>query len=130
MQSIHPIDVNNCRNLIGKTVLLYLTNGLEFHGTLSRVEKNKLILNANQPVKLSSATKSTKPVSSKKGKKKPIQPNPSLQVTPAHQLSSFGLPLFGSWISGPEVAPAAEPVTGAPGPVDIHMDRIAAMFTV
>lgn len=130
MQPIHPITVENCRNLIGKTVFLYLNNGLDFIGTVSRVEKNKLIFNDNQQAKLNSTTKSTKSLSPKKGKRKPLQPDPTLQVTPAQQLSSFGLPLFGGLASSTAAGPDSDLAARAPGPVDIHMDLIAAMFTI
>jgi hypothetical protein len=121
MQPIHPINEQNIRSLIGKPVLLYLNNGLDVYGIVSRIDKNKLILNDNTPAKLNSTTKTAKPPLSKKVKKKTALPSSPLQANPSEQLSSFGLPLFG----GPSTAPPPRPT----GPVDIQIDYIAAMFS-
>lgn len=121
MQPIHPINEKSLKSLIGKPVLLYLNNGLDVYGIVSRVEKNKLILGDNTPAKLSSTTRTTKPSLSKKVKKKAASSETPLQAGPAEQLSSFGLPLFG----GPSTAAPPRPT----GPVDIQIDYIAAMFS-
>ncbi|MDR6554177.1 hypothetical protein [Paenibacillus qinlingensis] len=118
MQPFHPITEKSCRNLIGKTVLIYLSNGSEIYGIVSRVEKNKLILNDEQPAKVKSALKTSKPTLTKKAKKKQVQPDTPAPLTNEDQLSSFGLIRFG----GP-------PQTRPTGPVDIQIDYIAAMFS-
>lgn len=120
MQPFQPITEKYCRSLVGKPVLVYLTNGSDIYGIVSRVEKNKLILNDNQQAKLKSS-RNTKPTLTKKGRKKPAQPNTPLQMTTQDHLSSFGLIRFG----GPAQAPAARPT----GPVDIQIDYIAAMLS-
>lgn len=121
MQPFHPITEKYCKSLVGKPVLVYLTNGSNIYGIVSRVEKNKLILNDNQQAKLKSSSRNTKPALTKKGKKKPVQPDTPLQMTIQDHLSSFGLIRFG----GPAQAPTARPT----GPVDIQIDYIAAMFS-
>lgn len=45
MKRIFPINESNCKSLYGKTVFLFLEDGSEFVGTLSKFEKNQLILN-------------------------------------------------------------------------------------
>jgi small nuclear ribonucleoprotein (snRNP)-like protein len=45
MQPIYPITDKTCRSLYGKPVLIFLNDGSEIYGVLSRIEKNKLILN-------------------------------------------------------------------------------------
>ncbi|CAH1209920.1 hypothetical protein PAECIP111891_03441 [Paenibacillus allorhizoplanae] len=117
MQPFHPITEKSCKNLVGKPVLVFLTNGSEIYGIVSRVEKNKLILNDNQQANTKSSSKSTKPTLNKKGKKKQAQPVAPTQPSTEDQLSSFGLIRFG----GPPVRPT--------GPVDIQIDYIAAMFS-
>jgi small nuclear ribonucleoprotein (snRNP)-like protein len=122
MQPFHPITEKSCKNLVGKPVLVFLTNGSEIYGIVSRVEKNKLILNDNRHANTKSSSRSTKPTPTKKGKKKQAQPvSPTQPSTEDHQLSSFSLIRFG----GPLQAPAARPT----GPVDIQIDYIAAMFS-
>ncbi|NQX63700.1 hypothetical protein [Paenibacillus qinlingensis] len=121
MQPFHPITEKSCKNLVGKPVLVYLTNGSEIYGIVSRVEKNKLILNDNQKPSIKSSSKSTKPTPAKKGKKKQAQPDAPAQTAPEDGLSSFGLIRFG----GPLQASPDRPT----GPVDIQIDYIAAMFS-
>ncbi|KRF09590.1 hypothetical protein ASG89_15325 [Paenibacillus sp. Soil766] len=121
MQPFHPITAKSCKNLIGKPVLVYLTNGSEIYGIVSRVEKNKLILNDNQEASIKSSSKNTKPTPTKKGKKKQAQPVSPNQPSTQEQLSSFGLIRFG----GPLQAPPAKPTR----PVDIQIDYIAALFS-
>ncbi|OCT16733.1 hypothetical protein A8709_08715 [Paenibacillus pectinilyticus] len=119
MQAFHPITEKTCRSLVGKPVLLVLNNGVELAGIVSRIEKNKLILNDSPQAKLNSTPKSTKTTIAKKGKKQPVQRDMPTSAESTEQLSSFGLPLFG----GP--APAPRPT----GPVDIQIDYIAALFS-
>ncbi|CAN7293174.1 hypothetical protein LJR153_001517 [Paenibacillus sp. LjRoot153] len=121
MQPFHPITEKSCKNLVGKHVLVYLTNGSEIYGIVSRVEKNKLILNDNQQTSIKSYSKTSKPTPTKKGKKKQAQPDAPTQTSTENQLSSFGLIRFG----GPLQAPLARPN----GPVDIQIDYIAAMLS-
>ena len=121
MQPFHPITEKSCKNLVGKPVLVFLTNGSEIYGIVSRVEKNKLILNDDRQANTKSSSKNTKPTLTKKGKKKQAQPVTPTQPSTEDQLSSFGLIRFG----GPLQAPTARPT----GPVDIQIDYIAAMFS-
>lgn len=121
MQPFHPITAKSCKNLIGKPVLVYLTNGLEIYGVVSRVEKNKIIINDKQQASTKSSSKSTKPTSAKKGKKKQAPPTSPTQPSTDEGLSSFGLIRFG----GPSQVPAARPT----GPIDIQIDYIAALFS-
>jgi small nuclear ribonucleoprotein (snRNP)-like protein len=121
MQPFHPITEKSCKNLVGKPVLVFLTNGSEIYGIVSRVEKNKLILNDDRKANTKSSSRNTKPTPTKKGKKKQAQPVPPTQPSTEDQLSSFGLIRFG----GPLQAQAARPT----GPVDIQIDYIAAMFS-
>ena len=60
MQPIYPITEKACRSLYGKHVLIYLNNGSEIYGVLSRFEKNKLVLGDDNAPKLNSSTKKTK----------------------------------------------------------------------
>ncbi|NOU90088.1 hypothetical protein GC102_30655 [Paenibacillus sp. LMG 31460] len=124
MQPIHPITDKTCRSLYGKPVLIFLNDGSEIYGILSRIEKNKLILNDDVTSKLNSATKKTKKAISKsKVKTKTKQAKPLDQTsflgTADEGYSSFGLPLmsFGG------VAP------GYQGAIDIQLEKIAAMFS-
>ncbi|WP_052488066.1 hypothetical protein [Gordoniibacillus kamchatkensis] len=45
MQRIHPVTAATCRPHYGKPVLIYLTDGTEVTGILSRVQGSKLFLN-------------------------------------------------------------------------------------
>lgn len=49
MIPIHPISVKTCRTHYGKPVCVIMQDGTRLIGTLSRVEKGKLILN-EEPV--------------------------------------------------------------------------------
>ncbi len=124
MQPIHPITDKTCRNLYGKPVLIFLNDGSEIYGILSRIEKNKLFLNDDVTTKLNSSTKKTKKTISKsKVKTKTKQAKPldqtSFSGTVDEGRSSFGLPLmsFGG------MAP------GYQGAIDIQLENIAAMFS-
>ncbi|MGO4270496.1 hypothetical protein AB4Z22_11695 [Paenibacillus sp. TAF58] len=121
MQPIYPITDKTCRSLYGKHVLILLNDGSEIYGVLSRIEKNKLILNDDANPKLSTATKKTKKTISKSKAIKTKQAKPldqtSFSGTAAESYSSFGFPLFGG------MAP------GYQGPTDIQLENIAAMFS-
>ena len=45
MQRIFPVTEEACRPHCGKPVVVYLQDGTEIHGMLSRVENGQLILN-------------------------------------------------------------------------------------
>ncbi|MBP1962665.1 hypothetical protein [Paenibacillus aceris] len=119
MQSIHPITEKTCKSLFGKPVLLYLNDGSQVFGVLSRFEKNTLILNDEARPNLNLTTSKKKSKTSTKSKTvkmklaetEPSSPEPALE-----RLNFFGMPLFG----GPA------PDSGA---IDIPVDRVAAMFT-
>ncbi|GAI82845.1 unnamed protein product, partial [marine sediment metagenome] len=105
-------------------VLIFLNDGSEIYGILSRIEKNKLFLNDDVTTKLNSSTKKTKKTISKsKVKTKTKQAKPldqtSFSGTVDEGRFSFGLPLmsFGG------MAP------GYQGAVDIQLENIAAMFS-
>lgn len=121
MQPIYPITEIACRNLYGKHVLIYLKNGSEIYGVLSRFEKNKLVLGDGNTPKLSSSTKKTKKNTSKaktvQTKKTNAQADPSLSSQVPVGYSFFGLPLLHG------TAP------GYPGAIDIELESIAAMFS-
>ncbi|MCY9691760.1 hypothetical protein [Paenibacillus alginolyticus] len=121
MQPIYPITDKTCRSLYGKPVLIFLNDGSEIYGVLSRIEKNKLILNDDAATKLNTTTKKSKKTISKSKtiktkQSKPEDQNPFLRSAP-EEFSSFGLPLFGG------MAP------GFQGPIDIQIENIAAMFS-
>lgn len=119
MQPIDPITEKTCKTLCGKSVLLYLNDGSQIFGVLSRLEKNTLILNEEARPTLSGATSKkkgktaskTKPVQTKKENSETSSSEPILM-----RLNFFGTPLFG----GP--APS-------PGAIDIPLDRVAVMFS-
>ncbi|GGA06954.1 hypothetical protein GCM10008018_60980 [Paenibacillus marchantiophytorum] len=117
MQPIHPITEKSCRSFCGKPVLIYLTNGSEIYGVLSRLEKNSLILNEETRPKLSSTAKKVKPSKSVKTKQaKSTSHNPSPNPIPTG-FSSFGLPLFGG---------AAQAPLGA---LNIPLSQVSAIFS-
>lgn len=119
MQPIDPITEKACKNLCGKSVLLYLNDGSQIFGVLSRLEKNTLILNEKARPTLSGATSKkkgktaskAKPVQTKKENSEPSSPEPVLE-----RLNFFGTPLFGG------------PAPGQ-GAIDIPLDRVAVMFS-
>lgn len=121
MQPIYPITDKTCRSLYGKHVLIFLNDGSEIYGVLSRIEKNKLILNDDANSKLSTTTKKTKKTISKSKAIKTNQAKPldqtSFSGTADEGYSSFGFPLFGG------MAP------GYQDPIDIQLENIAAMFS-
>lgn len=121
MQPIHPITEKACKSLCGKPVLLYLNDGSQVFGVLSRFEKNKLILNDEARPKLSTKTASKKSKNTAKAKSAKVNSEnqePTYTGIEPVRLSFFGgLPFFG----GP--APAQE------GAIDIPLDRVAAMFS-
>ncbi|UKS27275.1 hypothetical protein LOZ80_38575 [Paenibacillus sp. HWE-109] len=117
MQPIHPITEKSCRSFCGKPVLIYLINGSEIYGVLSRVEKNSLILNEETSPKLSSTAKKGKPSKSLKTKQtKPASHHPSLNPIPTNY-SSFGLPLFWGAAQTPMAA------------LNIPLSQISAIFS-
>ncbi|MDQ0878490.1 hypothetical protein QFZ77_007149 [Paenibacillus sp. V4I3] len=121
MQPIHPITDKTCRSLYGKPVLIFFNDGSEIYGILSRIEKNKLILNDDATPKLSTTTKKTKKTISKsktvKSKQAKSPNQTSFSGTADEGYSSFGLPLFGGVASGYQ------------GAIDIQLENIAAMFS-
>lgn len=125
MQPIHPITDKTCRSLYGKPVHIFLNDGSQIYGVLSRIEKNKLILNDDAASKLNSSTKKTKKNISKsktvKTKTKQAKPldQTSFSGSVDEGYSSFGLPL----LSFGGVAP------GYQGAIDIQLENIAAMFS-
>ncbi|NOU75244.1 hypothetical protein GC098_28295 [Paenibacillus sp. LMG 31458] len=124
MQPIYPITDKTCRSLYGKPVLIFLNDGSQIYGILSRIEKNKLFLNDDVTTKLNSATKKTKKTISKsKVKTKTKQAKPldqtSFSGTVDEGQSSFGLP----FMSFGGMAP------GYQGAIDIQLENIAAMFS-
>ncbi|MBA2940643.1 hypothetical protein HZF08_20290 [Paenibacillus sp. CGMCC 1.16610] len=122
MQPIHPITEKACKSLCGKSVLLYLNDGSQIFGVLSRLEKNTLILNEEARPTLNSTTSKKKRKTTAKAKSvqpknensAPNSPEPQLE-----QLNFFGMPLFGGPAPGPN----------GPEAIDIPIDRVAAMFS-
>ncbi|NEW09826.1 hypothetical protein GK047_28305 [Paenibacillus sp. SYP-B3998] len=92
MQRIYPITEKSCNAQCGKPVLVFLHDGLEIYGVLSRVEKEKLILNDQSSSVSSSTTKKSAKVKTKKTKAKTqaLEPSSGANVFP-----SYGLPFFG-----------------------------------
>ncbi|OPH56155.1 hypothetical protein BC351_28710 [Paenibacillus ferrarius] len=117
MQPIHPITAKSCRSHCGKPVLIYLNDGSQIFGILSRLDKNNLILNEEARPKLNSAKKSGKSASKtiKTKQSKTASSNPALSEPPGG-FSFFGLPLFG-------------PAPGPLGAFVIPLDRVAAIFS-
>ncbi|MDU0202953.1 MULTISPECIES: hypothetical protein [Paenibacillus] len=119
MQPIHPITEKACKSLCGKPVLLYLNDGSQIFGVLSRLEKNTLILNEEaRPTLNSTASKKKRKTTAKA---KSVQPKKETSETSStgpqlEQLNFFGMPLFGGPSPGPEA-------------IDIPIDRVAAMFS-
>lgn len=119
MQPIDPITEKACKSLCGKPVLLYLNDGSQIFGVLSRLEKNTLILNEEVGPTLSGATSKKKSktaakaklVQTKKDNSESSSPEPQLE-----RLNFFGMPLFGG----------SAPSSGA---IDIPLDRVAVMFS-
>lgn len=80
MQRIYPITEDNCRPHCGKPVLIFLNDGTEIQGILSRVRDGKLYMNEKSDTDKPSqaSTRSKKKVtikSAKPGKKKGRKPN-------------------------------------------------------
>ncbi|SDO81913.1 hypothetical protein SAMN04487897_12355 [Paenibacillus sp. yr247] len=121
MQPIHPITQKTCQGLYGKPVLIYLNDGSEIYGVLSRIEKNTLILNDDTLPKLNTSSKKTKKTVSNtksvKTKTSKSQAQPPLQDQALEEYSYFGLPLFGG------------PTPGYTRGFDIPLGSIAAMFS-
>lgn len=68
MQRIHPITEESCRSHCGKPVLLYLNDGTEIQGILSRVSGGKLYLNEEGGDVSAKGRASTKKASIKSGR--------------------------------------------------------------
>ncbi|WP_173227386.1 hypothetical protein [Paenibacillus alba] len=117
MQPIHPITAKSCRSLCGKPVLIYLNDGSQIFGVLSRLDKNNLILNEEARPKLNSTKKRGKSTAKtvKTKQSKTVSSNPALNEPPIGY-SFFGLPLFG-------------PAPGPLGALEIPLDRVAAIFS-
>lgn len=45
MQIVYPVSKESCKPFCGKPVLIYLHDGAQIQGILSRVEKGRIILN-------------------------------------------------------------------------------------
>ncbi|MFC0215213.1 hypothetical protein ACFFK0_22735 [Paenibacillus chartarius] len=72
MQRIYPITEEACRCHCGKPVLIYLADGSEVYGMLSRVENGKLVLNEPETAAEASGksvTTSQRKSSARSGKK-------------------------------------------------------------
>ncbi|KQX45428.1 hypothetical protein [Paenibacillus sp. Root444D2] len=123
MQPIYPITDKTCQSFYGKPVLIFLNDGSEIFGVLSRIEKNKLILNDDATPKLNTTTKKTKKNISKsktvKAKQAKSPDQTSFSGTAAEGYSSFGLPLLSFGGAAP----------GYRGAIDIQLENVAAMFS-
>ncbi|MDQ1911913.1 hypothetical protein RAC89_16135 [Paenibacillus sp. GD4] len=71
MKPIHPICEASCKEHYGKPVLIYLKDGGEVFGVLSRLENNQLILNEDPSVAVTTKNKKKGKavIKGKKGKK-------------------------------------------------------------
>jgi hypothetical protein len=104
MQRIYPITEESCRAHSGKPVLLFLTNGTEIQGMLSRVEGGKLYLN-EQPgsgrgdntirkkAKVRAKTGTAKKTSAAKNAPAPDFGSPFYEPEPSPYGYGFGAPL-------------------------------------
>jgi small nuclear ribonucleoprotein (snRNP)-like protein len=70
MQAIYPITGENCKAHYGKPVLIYLHDGSEIQGIMSRVEKGNLILNDVPPSQIEPTARENKMKSKVKRRKK------------------------------------------------------------
>ncbi|MBD0383564.1 hypothetical protein [Paenibacillus sedimenti] len=107
MQRIFPVTEQTCIAHCGKQVLIYLYDGSEIYGTLSRVESGRLILNDTVAAVSSSSKK--KP----KGKAAKAKPNQNQATTQAwgpfgvpygYGYGPYGFPPFGGFGYGAALA--------------------------
>lgn len=121
MQRIHPVTAENCRAHYGKPVLLYLTDGTEVTGVLSRVQGGRLILNEQ-----AAAGQAAKTVTLKKKKAKTKAKIHALKKSPVAGNSAFSssAPL----LADPFAQPSYAYGYGAPMAFDVAM--IAALFVL
>jgi hypothetical protein len=98
MQRIFPITEKSCIALCNKPVLIFLNDGSEIYGMLSRVEKGKLILNdQSSGVSNLSTKKSKKKTTKVKTKHIKAKAQASEPDSAPAGYSSFGFPLFGEF---------------------------------
>jgi hypothetical protein len=115
MERIFPITEKSCIALCNKPVLIFLNDGSEIYGILSRVEKGKLILN-DQSAGISNL--STKKSKKKTAKVKTKQVKAKTQISEPDSASAgysfFGFPLFGEF--------------GNNEALEFEMENVAALF--
>ncbi|MEW9700574.1 hypothetical protein [Paenibacillus sp. SI8] len=98
MQPIYPITEKSCFAHYNKPVLMFLNDGTEIYGVLSRVEKGKLILN-EPPAAVASKTvkKTTKKTAKVKNKQSKAKSQVLEQPPASGEYPVFGIPPFGGF---------------------------------
>lgn len=92
MQLIHPITEESCRAHCGKPVLLFLHDGTEIHGVLSRVSEGKLYLNEETGAYASAKAKASR----KKSKIKVVHTSKKAGKARNAGISNFEDPFMGT----------------------------------
>ncbi|CAG7649007.1 hypothetical protein ACFQI7_27135 [Paenibacillus allorhizosphaerae] len=109
MKAIYPISAEKCRPFYGKPVCIFLKDGSEIFGTLSRVDGQKLILNEGPATAAAKAKASKTAVLSKKAA--------SRKARPANESART---------FGPGVFPGFRPFGGA---IVLDLPIVARVFT-
>ncbi|MFC5451513.1 hypothetical protein [Paenibacillus aestuarii] len=124
MQRIDPINEQTCAALYGKPVLMFLQDGAEIFGTLSRIEDGKLIINDQSAQVAAKPKKKAKAKIKKSAKKVKISQEETVE-TPA--FVPYGFP-YG-------VAPYGTPPVGTLGfgydaAISVDIAALAALFAL
>lgn len=117
MQRVYPITEETCSALYGRPVLVYLKDGSEVTGLLSRVEKGRLILNDFSAGVSNFIFDQGKRGSGKsKGKSKKSAAKVSVQAFPAEPF--------------PETYGEVTPFEGFGRPTTVPLGTIAVLFAL
>ncbi|TXK75132.1 hypothetical protein [Paenibacillus sp. N3.4] len=120
MQPIYPVTEQTCRAHYGKPVLIYLNDGRQIFGELSRIEKDTLVLNDNTTSKVGSSKKKAKSVTTKSKKVKTKKTTASTQPT-EQGYAPEGYPPLGFQFFG-------SPNPGYQGAFHVPVASIVALF--
>jgi hypothetical protein len=134
MQRVFPVTEQTCREHCGKPVLIFLNDGSEITGMLSRVEGGKLYLNEQSDTSdenqsddetVASSSKKKKTVKTRAIKKKKAAGGKKVRTAAANTADPF---------FGPYGLPPAEYGGGAYGgyaaPLVFDINAVAALFVL
>jgi len=117
MQRIYPVTEAACRPHCGKPVLIYLHDGTEIYGVLSRVEKDRIILGETPGAVADTAGRKAGRGGKARSKSRGKKPAAGVTALGPYGSPEYGAPGFG-WDYGPGYGAA----------LTLELAAIAALF--